>query len=427
MRDTFPFLARLGLQPGAEAKEIRRAYARELKKIDQETDPSEFQQLREAYENALRWHEASQIEHASAPARDEEPEPVPEPEDPYELAALSFQWLQSGTDLILERAESSHVGLWKIALRKCLDDDRLLNLQARILFEEQLVRLLASGWQPGHESLFQAANEVFEWERDRRRILQFGEAGARLDKAIDEWKLFESMTPDAIASFRQLLNLVSITREPTSMIGRSDFLLFHQMASRFYSWLSLTVEREALENWREAAFAESQRDPVKQNADDRAWIDPSSESIWRRPIIALPIAFMFIGLLFGFLSMVIDARTPKNKEAVERNVAESLVPPRDEEVFKFEPDKDGPPTQAQLDAVQRQVYYIPGSGVAPGVLRARYHIQIDASGKVVRAWKLNASRDPLFDDAVESALVHTKVFKPENQGKFRAWFDYTVR
>ncbi|NBZ89156.1 J domain-containing protein [Stagnihabitans tardus] len=48
-----PFAA-LGLEPGASRADIRRAYARRLKSIDPDRDPQAFQDLRLAYEWALR-------------------------------------------------------------------------------------------------------------------------------------------------------------------------------------------------------------------------------------------------------------------------------------------------------------------------------------------------------------------------------------
>ena len=45
--------ARLGLESNADAKAVRRAYARALKELDQEAGIPAFQSLREAYELAL--------------------------------------------------------------------------------------------------------------------------------------------------------------------------------------------------------------------------------------------------------------------------------------------------------------------------------------------------------------------------------------
>ncbi|MFV0449078.1 MAG: hypothetical protein ACK5MF_11555 [Vibrio sp.] len=54
------YFARLGIKPTNDNKAIKRAYAVELKKIDQETQLQEFEKLREAYELARSWAEKKQ-------------------------------------------------------------------------------------------------------------------------------------------------------------------------------------------------------------------------------------------------------------------------------------------------------------------------------------------------------------------------------
>lgn len=50
-----PFLARLGLDTDASARNIKRAYAERLKAIDPAADPAGFARLREAFEAARAW------------------------------------------------------------------------------------------------------------------------------------------------------------------------------------------------------------------------------------------------------------------------------------------------------------------------------------------------------------------------------------
>ena len=167
-RDSFK---RLGLETDADTKSIRRAYARELKLIDQEHDPAGFQALREAYEAAL------------ARTAQQPPVPVPAPpglrpdagadlavaaaalpaahaaEHPGQLALAAFADLQTATAQLVA-SQVSRPSQWEQVLRQFLDDERLLNLHARNLFEAHIAHLLVSGWRPGNDLLFATASRL---------------------------------------------------------------------------------------------------------------------------------------------------------------------------------------------------------------------------------------------------------------------------
>lgn len=565
MRDSFPFLTRLGLRPDADARDIRRAYSRELKKIDQEADPAGFQELREAYEIALSWHAhnlreaalaalagsdqapadappaetapsdapaptapaaealpvsraapdaASSAEPGPAAGQEPEPEPAPEPQpdDPYYLADQVFQKFATSVAALAERNETRQP-LWKSVLQRSLDDERLFNLTARTIFEARIAHELAAGWKPGHEILFVAANDAFEWERDRRRILQFGEAGGMVNRAIDEWKLFESLSPESVTSFNQLIEYVRATPEPRGKAGRNDLLMFHQMASNVYTWLAIILDRQTLENWGNAAQEEVQRpDPEAQApAEQRQEApEPAQESSWIKPSFIWPMFFILFLLLRACYSMIEDgkqaqrhnqqadqlkqlapaavdqppsraqkdeirsriaykwpASTPPGKyvadyqvfidakgkvlgmnllnssgnkgydAAVKKAITESPpFPPGTKTVFplsfgmevsKAPEPKGKPATQAQFQAVQDEIFYVPGATIGEGELKVGYALELNDDGKVIALKKLKASRDPMFDEVVADALKATRAFPPGTQRKFSVEYSRTIK
>ena len=202
------FLGQLGLGTDADLREIRRAYAKQIKLLDAELQPGEFQALREAYAQATAWAEWQAHINAfetrqDGPATDDvaaPPSPLPPP-----TSATAAQPVQA--DLTADIADGSAVFAefianrrrevappldetgWAAALRTQLDDTRLIGLETRAAFEHALASYLAAGWKPGNEMLFLAAIETFQWDQGRSGLNHFGATGMRLNRAITEWEI----------------------------------------------------------------------------------------------------------------------------------------------------------------------------------------------------------------------------------------------
>jgi protein TonB len=274
MRDTLPFLVRLQLDTDTDSRSIRRAYARELKLIDQEQDAAGFQELREAYDSALQWLAWRDQQAAAEPEQEAEPEPAAEPapapnygpprtpvtlgpaapavqlDDPQQLAAAVFAEFHAAISALLQQQHVQHAAQWQQALQHCLDDERLLNITARIYFEAHIAHLLAGGWQPGHEVLFVVAGKLFHWGEDRRRLQQLGRAGALIDKAIDERSIFDRLPEAELMIHRAAITLLRKDDPPSDYQLRGDMPNVEKLMAYFPVWMSMMVNLNVVEQWR---------------------------------------------------------------------------------------------------------------------------------------------------------------------------------
>lgn len=282
---TFPaYLQRLGISADADERAIRRAYARELKLIDQEADPAGFQSLREAYDEALYWSRYRADEFNG-----EEPAPVAQPahaidgealaemlqpspaSSAYEPAAIphpvqeSFvagdeasagevfaEFLERSRRLVTELPMTDDAP-WERELRHSLADERLISIGARERFERHVAELLAAGWQPGHEVLLVAATTVFDWENDRRRITSLGYAGAMLDQAINQRAMYDLQSSEERIRQRQLIQRLRLPEEPSTRELVLYARTLETLISRFPEWLALVASVPRIVDWRERA------------------------------------------------------------------------------------------------------------------------------------------------------------------------------
>ena len=275
------FLQRLDLPDDADERSIRRAYARELKLIDQEADPAGFQSLREAYDIALMWSRrrpdeddeddedipppapataapaetTAPPEPAAGPAS-AEPPAAPAAEQPPAIdegalgGAVFSEFLDRCQSLAGERAITD-AAVWEQALRAGLADHRLISIMAREVYEYNVAALLAHGWQPGHEALLVAAIQVFQWDQDRRRVLSLGQAGHMLDAAIDQRTMFDLQSEAEQERQRKLVLRLRQPKEPSTRELVIHSATIETMIARFPEWLALIVSVPTVVHWRD--------------------------------------------------------------------------------------------------------------------------------------------------------------------------------
>lgn len=275
-----PFLKALGLNEASDERAVRRAYAQRLKRIDQATDPEGFQALRSDYENGMRWvawqarQHSEEQQHSSA---NDVPEAVAP--QPVSAAAALIADTPAASEAAIDAAvapapptpqhaaDEVFAGFLRLAqagagfgdepaARRALDvalsDDRLVNLEARTVFEWRIASLLMEGWRPGHEFLFGPACEVFHWEKDRRHLALFGPLGAALDAAIDEKLIFFRQSPGQFEVQRKLIRRLRDAQMPSARTLCDEIRLLQTLVQRYPRWLQIVTSRENIHQWHKA-------------------------------------------------------------------------------------------------------------------------------------------------------------------------------
>jgi protein TonB len=264
MTQTCDFLVALALDETADTRAIRRAYARQLKGIDQAADAARFQALREAYEAALEWAayqaqgqepgRAQEAEGSTAPppaqspVEADAPAQAPVPEDARLVAAV-WERFEAGVQALAQAQRLADADAWHDLLLERLRDDELINIAARTLFEWRVVTMLGNGWRPGHEALFSAAVAAFDWAQDRRRLTQFDYFGHLLNAAIDERALFDSQ---AIA-VRSVQERIAMLLRREKQADRREIVQsmaeLRKMEERFPALLQVVTNAANVDYW----------------------------------------------------------------------------------------------------------------------------------------------------------------------------------
>jgi hypothetical protein len=233
MPDISQAWARLGLEAGASGKEVRRAYARALKMLDQETEIAAFQALREAYEVAIGSRLGS---------KSEEPAPVTEDE-----AQEAFEWMVAAVSVISGGRRIADETIWVDDLREQLAEQQPAGIDAGWRLESAIGRLLLEGWRPGHEALLLAATDHFGWAE-----LGSWPHAQIADAWFERWLLHrqpEALRAPLVRVIRDLRQL----HEPEIGRLRRDHGYFEHLATYYANLAPVVVDMQMLERWRQLA------------------------------------------------------------------------------------------------------------------------------------------------------------------------------
>lgn len=291
MRDVYE---RLGLSAEADVREIRKAYARELKKIDQENDPQGFQSLRTAYELAL------QLANGETPVLDASDSDHGYDHDQRLIDKAWQQCLEA-----IAQAPQVNAQVWEARLREALAGEQLINLNNALFFEAVVAQALVYSRQPEHESLFIAAARVFDWEHSSRRLASLQRAGTVLDHALVQRRLLDGLPQQQQAALRAAIERMHDPRRIELEDLDSHCLALNDLQHSFPALMAVTIGNVTFHRWLNAGSDESLYTPATDEEEQWDELARSKKRVeyrfWRLVLI-----FMFLAPVLIFCGIAVS-------------------------------------------------------------------------------------------------------------------------
>lgn len=162
-------LAYLGLGIDADGRDVRRAYAAKLKNVDPAQDLEGFAMLRAAYDAARAWCDGERAPPPPEPVVDTPipratPTDIPAPAHPLPSEATIHALADSAFADLLASFEEVTGDDVPLVMERIVTDIRRHGLAATEQFESRLIMALHNGELTHGFDVFDAANDLFEWE-----------------------------------------------------------------------------------------------------------------------------------------------------------------------------------------------------------------------------------------------------------------------